>query len=162
VNSSNKTIKKPIGLELIAVLTILVSLPFASPGVTLLRFPNALSLVDWSFLFLGIYAFALGVILLTQLSLAKFWYFGNVFWSICFAFFLLWSFDVFKALGVSWIGGYVTNYFSPLVIFTPAFAYCLLCLLYFQTRAVKEYFHVVKHEKSNREKAFISSKEQPN
>jgi hypothetical protein len=133
-------VDKPKGLTAVQVVTLLFSLAMGFFGLSNLMLFLLFHTLDFALLLLSVLAvagFALAVLLHSGVNLV--WYAANVYWIVYFLSIVY--------LGI--VGGATRNvwqdweyfvYFLPIV-------YSISCLIYFQTRQIKEYFAFTKKPK---------------
>jgi len=124
---------KPQGLVTVQLITILFSIGLGFFGLSNLLLFLLFHTLDFGLLLLSVLAvagFALAVLLHSGVKLV--WYAANVYWVVYFVSIVY--------LGI--VGGATRNVWRDweyLVYFLPI-VYSVSCLLYFQTRQVKDYF----------------------
>jgi hypothetical protein len=128
-------VKKPVGLRLVQLVTIIISITFIMLIGTLMALSNfyGVPFAGWSWFLLGMLGFLLTIILFSnKLSV---WYAANGYWITFFLFFFYLGITQDSAFGIIW--GKTWLIMFPLV-------YSFGSIQYFQTRRVKEYFHLIK------------------
>jgi len=160
VNTSEKVKQRPLGVTLVAILTLLSSL------VLFLLFGLCMALaglgrgsgpypIDWlNYIlgnplipisaFLSAYAFFLSIGMFSQRK-RYVWYASELFWVITIAFFSWWGYYiVWRYLG-EWFSDSRAVYgyqYGMIIVTLLPLAYGIGCLIYFQTARVKDYFHL--------------------
>jgi hypothetical protein len=135
------TLNKPEGLKTVQVVTLLFSLVMGFFGLSNFLLFLLFHTLDFALLLLLVLAvagFALAVLFHSGVKLV--WYAANVYWVVCFVSIVY--------LGI--LGGATRNVWRDwdyLVYFLPI-VYSVSCLLYFQTRQVKDYFALSNKPKS--------------
>lgn len=152
---------RPLGLSIVAVLTLLSSFALFMLFVTgnlLAVVGGEFQRVDWFYwwtanpsipisLFLAVYAFSVSICLF-MLRTRTVWYASVIFWAITLLFFLWWGYMIsWRHIG-EWLTFPMSLYtfylFGEVIITLAPLLYSIACLTYFQTRRIRNYFHLAQ------------------
>lgn len=147
--------KRPLGVTLAAILTLLNSVAFFSLFVfyMLLAAVGGPHTVDWLYwiwvnpaiivsAFLSAYAFSLSISMFIRKT-KHVWYASILFWLATLVFSSWRVYSIWKNIGLSYNeDGGSTWQLGTIIVTMLLLAYSIGCLIYFQTARVKDYFNI--------------------
>jgi hypothetical protein len=153
------TVIRPIGVTIIAALTLLSSFALAflffvfwAPSVVgmgsglLLVFGNLPFYLPLPFAF---FSFASSIALLSGATVKRLWYGLLVYWIVLFSYFVwaytymgVWQYTFYLEGGEAWFSWYNLLSYARIVFLPSPLIYAAGCSIYFLTKTPREYFNV--------------------
>jgi hypothetical protein len=152
-------VKRPIGVTIVAVLTLLSSFALAflflifwavsvvgmGPGLPL-TFSNLPFYLSLLFAF---FAFACSIAIISRATSKYLWYSSLAYWIALSAYFVwaytymrVWQYMFYLEGGQAWFSWYNILSYARIALLPLPFIYAIGCLAYFLTKNPREYFHV--------------------